>query len=457
MIDKIFRHIKDNKLLSDGDTAVCGLSGGADSVGLLLALYELREKLGINVEALHVNHCLRGEESDRDEEFCCQLCSRLGIPFSAFRVDVKSYAKEHSLSDEEAARKLRYSVFEANSQGKKIATAHNANDNLETVILNLARGTALKGMAGIPVRRNNIIRPLLTVSREEIEAFLSERGQEFVTDSTNLSDDYTRNKIRHKIIPLMNELNSSVIATSIRSIGAMRSENELIEAETDEAEKKCRRYNAFTGLGGYHAVIRRRCIARLLSDNSLPYSADRLAEADNILINGGKLNISGNIYFISDGSKAELKNIAPCDNTEELSADLKIGENSIFPDKTLICELLNCDDLKKIQAVNSLLTFYVLDYDKIVGRVIVRNRRFGDKIRLKGKNFTSSVKKLINEKVPAPKRSTLHFIEDDQGTVFAENIGIAQRVAPDRDTVRFLRISVIQKSDRSGSIEPQKK
>ena len=208
MIDKIFRHIKDNKLLSDGDTVVCGLSGGADSVGLLLALYELREKLGINVEALHVNHCLRGEESDRDEEFCCQLCSRLGIPFSAFRVDVKSYAKEHSLSDEEAARKLRYGVFEANSQGKKIATAHNANDNLETVILNLARGSALKGMAGIPVRRNNIIRPLLTVSREEIEAFLSERGQEFVTDSTNLSDDYTRNKIRHKIIPLMNELNS---------------------------------------------------------------------------------------------------------------------------------------------------------------------------------------------------------------------------------------------------------
>ena len=457
MTDKILRHIKENRLLSEGDTVICGLSGGADSVGLLLALYELREKLSITVEAMHVNHCLRGDESDRDEEFCRRLCSKYDIPFSSFRVDVKSYAKEHSLSDEEAARKLRYGVFEANSEGKKIATAHNANDNLETVILNLTRGSALKGMAGIPVRRSNIIRPLLTVSRDDIETFLSQRGQDFVTDSTNLSDDYTRNKIRHKIIPLLNELNGSVVSTSVRSIGAMRSENELIEAETDEAENDCRRDNVFTGLESYHAVIRRRCIARLLSDNLLPYSADRLAEADNILVSGGKLNISGNIYFISDGRKAELKTIAPHDNTEELSAELKIGENSIFPDITLECTLLNCDGLKKFEAVNKLLTFYVLDYDKIIGRVIVRNRRFGDKIKLKRRNFTSSMKKLINQKVPVSKRSTLHFIEDSEGTVFAERIGIAQRVAPDTNTERFLIISVKQNSDRSGSIEPQKK
>lgn len=457
MKEKIYRHIQENSLISAGDTVVCGLSGGADSVGLLLALSELKERLGIAVEAVHVNHCLRGEESDRDEDFCRSLCERLCVPFRSFRVDVKACAQENSLSDEEAARKLRYGVFEEVSQGKKIATAHNANDNLETVILNLARGSALKGMAGIPMSRGNIIRPLLTVSRREIEDFLSERGQDFVTDSTNLSDDYTRNKIRHNIIPLLQELNSSVISTSVRSIGAMRSENGLIEAETDEAEKVCRSGDTFTGLEKYHPVIRRRCIARLLSDNSLPYSSDRLEEADRILTGGGKLNISGNIYFCSDGTRAELRTIAPAAQKEDISAELNIGENSIFPDRSLYCELCNCDDLKKIEAVHSLLTFYLLDYDKIVGRAIVRNRRFGDRIQLKGRSFTSSVKKLINEKVPAPLRSTLHFIEDSKGTIFAENIGIAARVAPDRDTVNFLRISVIQKSDRSGSIEPQKK
>lgn len=455
MTEKVFDLIKKEHLLSGGETVVCGLSGGADSVGLLLALYELRDRLDITIEALHVNHCLRGDESDRDEEFCRQLCERLGIPFSSFRVDVKGFAKKNSLSDEEAARKLRYGVFAENSENKLIATAHNANDDLETVILNLARGSALKGMAGIPVKRGNIIRPLLAVSRQEIEDFLAERRQDFVTDSTNLSDDYTRNKIRHRIIPLLQEVNSSVIATSVRSISAMRSENEFIEDKTDEAERICRCGKTFTGLEDFHPVIRRRCIARLLSEEALPYSADRLATADNIAVNGGKLNISGNIYLVSDGHTLKLENIVKNADVQLLEKPLVIGENSIFPDIVLDCQIVECDGLKKFLSVHSLLTFYVLDYDKIVGRVVVRNRRFGDKIQLKGRNFTSSVKKLINENVPAGQRSELHFIEDSEGTVFAEKIGIAQRVAPDDRTKRYLIISV-KKSDRSGSFDTKK-
>lgn len=455
MTEKVFAFIKKEHLLSGGDTVVCGLSGGADSVGLLLALYELRDRLDITVEALHVNHCLRGAESDRDEEFCRSLCERLGVPFSAFRVDVKVYAQENSLSDEEAARKLRYGVFAENSVGKKIATAHNANDNLETVILNLARGSALKGMAGIPVKRGNIVRPLLTVSRQEIEEHLKKVGQDFVTDSTNLSDDYTRNKIRHKILPLLQEVNSSAVATSVRSIGAMRSENELIEELTDEAERQYRQGNTFSGLENAHSVVRRRCLARLLSENSLPYSADRLEEAERIAVKGGKLNISGNTYFVSDGHCASLTAIENKGGTELIEKELKMGENVIFPDRSLFCQVVECDDLKKFTAVHKMLTFYVLDYDKIVGRVVVRNRRFGDKIQLRGRNFTSSVKKLINENVPSELRSTLHFIEDSQGTVFAERIGIAQRVAPNMGTRRYLMISV-NNSDRSGSFDTKK-
>ena len=179
--DNILDFIHKENMLHKGDTVVCGLSGGADSVCLLLAMKQLSEQLGITVEALHVNHCLRGDESDRDEAFCRKLCEDNDIPFKAFSCNVKAYAADHSLSDEEAARKLRYSIFAENSASKLMATAHNADDNLETMILNLARGSALKGLCGIPPVRGNIIRPLLCVSRAEIEAFLAGLGQDFVT------------------------------------------------------------------------------------------------------------------------------------------------------------------------------------------------------------------------------------------------------------------------------------
>ena len=132
-----------------------------------------------------------------------------------------------------------------------------------------------------------------------------------------------------------------------------------------------------------------------------------------------------------------------------LCAELKIGDNSIFPERLLICELIPCDNLKKIEAVNNLLTSYVLDYDKIIGRAFVRNRRYGDKIRLSGRNFTSSVKKIINEKITSAERPYLHFIQDEQGTIFAEKIGIADRVTPDEHTKTLLRITILNNIDRS--------
>ena len=441
MLNKVYSFIDKYDMLKSGDTVVCGLSGGADSVALLTALYELREKPCISVEALHVNHCLRGSESDRDEEFCRQLCSRLGIPFQAVSCDVAGYSVEKGLSVEEAARELRYSVFRERAQGKKLATAHNANDALETSILNLARGTGIKGIAGIPPVRDNIIRPLLTVTRAEIEEFLKERGQDYVTDSTNLSDDYTRNRIRHKVIPLLSELNGSLIDTSVNSMETLRDENALIEKLAAEAFGSCINDNLLSGLDAYDPVIRKRCIARLLSLNRLPYSHKRLEEADNILINGGKINISGNFYLTGRDGSIELTEIIPAD-TQDISCPLVKGENRIFADRMLFCEIVQCDNLKKNQSVNKISTFFLLDYDKIIGRAIVRNRRYGDKIKLRGRNFTSSVKKLINERIPAAERSTLHFIEDEEGTVFAEGIGIADRVKPDDNTKKFLKISI---------------
>jgi len=441
MLEKIYDFIVRNDMLFAGDAVVCGLSGGADSVALLLSLIELSGKLGISLEALHVNHCLRGAESDRDEEFCRDLCNRYGIRFSSASCDVKSLAEEKGLSTEEAARSIRYSVFSDYSVGKKVATAHNANDNLETVILNLTRGTGVKGLAGIPPVRDNIIRPLLTVTRSEIESFLTERGQDYVTDSTNLSDDYTRNKIRHSIIPILSEINSSVIATSVNTIDNIREDNSFIECSADEAEKECRNGNKLTGLAGYAPSVRKRCIARLLSDNKLPYSNLRLDQANDLILNGGKINISNNIYLTGSNGDISLTEL-PKKDIAFTEKSLVIGENMIFSGISLFCEVMNCDDLKKFEAVHKKSTFYLLDYDKIKGRAIVRSRKFGDKIRLKGRNFTSSVKKMINEKIPADKREFLHFIEDEEGTVFAQGLGIADRAAPDESTEKYLVISI---------------
>lgn len=444
MLDKILSFAKKYNMFPPRSTVVCGLSGGADSVSLVLALSELSQRLNITVEALHVNHCLRGDESDRDEDFCRCLCAQLDIPFTAVSCNVRSYAEQNSLSDEEAARKLRYDIFARHSDGKLIATAHNANDNLETVILNLARGTALKGLSGIPPVRGNIVRPLLAVSRNEIEKFLCEKNTGYVTDSTNLSDNYTRNKIRHSIIPVLNEINCSVVETSITAIDAVRAENSFIESETDNVWRLCSDGDTLSGLAQYPEVIRRRCIARLLSSHSLPYSYGRLSDADHIALNGGKINVSGSYYLVSDGKQLTLEHITPQITVGEICSELKQGKNKIFDSKSLYAEIISDNNFRIDEIVNTKLAIYYLDYDKIKGRVFVRNRRFGDKIRLSGRSFTSSIKKLINEKVSPDSRNELHFIEDDCGTVFAEKIGIADRAAPDGNTVNYLKITIAE-------------
>ncbi|MBR2955503.1 MAG: tRNA lysidine(34) synthetase TilS, partial [Ruminococcus sp.] len=176
MLKKIRNTAEKYNMIKSGDAVVCGLSGGADSVCLLLSLNQLSAEMNFALEAIHVNHCLRGEESDRDQQFCHDLCKRLNIPFNAVSCDVKGYSEKNGLSCEEAARKLRYGIFREYSMGKLLATAHNADDNLETMLLNLIRGTGLKGIAGIPPVRDNIIRPLIAVSRLEIEEYLQKCG-----------------------------------------------------------------------------------------------------------------------------------------------------------------------------------------------------------------------------------------------------------------------------------------
>ena len=212
-VDRVRSFASVHELFVYGGKYIVALSGGADSVSLLFVLKHLEHELGIDVEAAHCNFHLRGAESVRDEEFCKQLCERLSVPLHLIHFDTQAYADLHRVSIEMAARDLRYGYFEnlrRDIEAQDICVAHHRDDSVETVLLNLVRGTGLRGLRGIQPRNGNIIRPLLSLSREDIVQYLDALGESYVTDSTNLHNDVKRNKIRLDVMPLLRELNPSV-------------------------------------------------------------------------------------------------------------------------------------------------------------------------------------------------------------------------------------------------------
>ena len=237
MLKKIAHFIASNNLLVKEKKNLIALSGGADSVCLLLVL----DKLGYNIEAVHCNFNLRGDESSRDEQFCIELCEKRNIKIHLAHFDTNSYALLHKTSIEMAARNLRYSFFEnlrhdVGADG--ICVAHHQNDCAETLIMNLIRGTGIKGLAGIMPKRDSIIRPLLCVSRDEIEDFLTKESQDYVTDSTNLDDFCVRNSIRLNIIPMMEKINPSVVQNIVRTAMRMNEANKVFNESIEASSSK---------------------------------------------------------------------------------------------------------------------------------------------------------------------------------------------------------------------------
>ena len=233
MWSKVGKYIEKHNLLNTNDLYIVALSGGADSVALLLLLHEQ----GYRVHAAHCNFRLRGEESDRDEQFCVELCERLGVPLHRIHFDTQTYAEVHHVSIEMAARELRYGYFEQLRRdigAAGVCVAHHRDDSVETVILNLLRGTGLRGLCGIQPRNGAVLRPFLCVSRAEIEGFLAEKGQKYVTDSTNLEADVLRNKVRLQVLPLLHELNPAVSENIQRTAENLMSAQAFLDAVLSE-------------------------------------------------------------------------------------------------------------------------------------------------------------------------------------------------------------------------------
>jgi len=424
-------------MLEEGDRVLCAVSGGEDSMCLLAFLWENSARLGISVAAAHYNHCLRGEESERDERFVASWCSEHGIALKKGRGDVRSYAETHSMSLEEAARELRYEFLEnaaAELGCSRIATAHNADDNAETVLMNLARGAGAKGLCGIPPVRGKFIRPLLSVTRAEIEDYNRLHGIPHVEDSTNAADDYTRNILRHRIMPVLREINPSLSRAVLRSGESLREDEDCLAAMARDfaAEYYTDSSLPVKELNELPRAVRMRAL-RLICGRGLSRAH---AEAVEALCEGSGLrhaDISGG-RVTRDGGRLRFF-------TEEPEAlgekELPIGAPVEFGDYIFLADISEGSD-----DISGSLNKLVFNYGKICGSIRLTARRDGDKLSLSHRRCTKSLKELCREaQLSRRERQTLPVLRDSAGIIAVPRFGVDKRCLPEKgDTI--LRIII---------------
>lgn len=427
-------------LIGEEKKVLVGLSGGADSVCLLLNLLEYSDSHNISVSAIHCNHRLR-EAADADEAFCVSLCEKLGVTLFVETLDVRGYAEENGLSHEEAGRVLRYRAFEKHSDGGLVATAHNRGDTAETVIFNLARGTGLRGLCGIPERRGKIIRPMLSCPREEIENYLREKGQDFVTDETNLTDDYTRNKIRHRVVPVLKEINPLAEEHILTLSSMAKTDEDFLSGEAKKLLDSLSDGNSLDaeGLSAAHSALSSRAVALFLAENGIPVTARLVNEVLELsrTKKSSRINVGEDVYISLSRSRIYIggERLYP-----EYSAPLSVGKNP-FPGKCVTAVITEDEKSVKEAFVHRKFTNCHIDYDKIKGALLLRNKRQGDRISLVGRGFESRLKKLL-EKIPSFEKDRIAVISDDEGIVFVEGFGAAERVALTQDTKRIMTFRI---------------
>ena len=437
MLDVVSETIRKYNMLESGERVLVALSGGADSVSLLVALKEL----GYPVFAVHVNHHLRGDESDRDENFCRELCRRLGVTFYLEDVDVTGYCRKTGKSVEESARILRYEALQKHSDGCKIATAHNLDDCFETTLFNLVRGCSIGGLTGIPPVRDNIIRPLIGVSKAEILEFLRVRGEMFVTDSTNLEDDCSRNIIRLNVIPELLRINPSLLKTYRSSLENFRNADDYIDRESEKL------LEAFADGDGYafpencDDFVLSDALGKVLRENGVEPSKLRIDELIKIVRADGKVNLKKGVYAVChDGNLRITRELSDVPDSLQISATGRYFWGKSVLEFTEISQF-------DISTYNKESLKWLMDKDKLKGNLFVRSYSGSEKIKLIGKGFTSTVKKLLAV-YPAEKRRSVPVISDDMGAVFVTGFGVSERVSCGENTTSAVKINVREKFDK---------
>lgn len=440
MTDKVLKTVAKHKI-ELADKVVCvGLSGGADSVALTHILLKNRELLGIKtLKAVHIHHGIRNGEADRDCEFAKNFCEENSIPFSAFYIDVPAEAEKTGESIEECARRMRYSLFET-VECDLFATAHNLNDNIETFFLNLIRGTALSGLCGIPCVRGKFIRPLLDCTREDIEKYIADNNLEYVTDSTNLSDEYSRNKLRHNVLPVLFEMNPSFDKSFSKCIETINDTDDFLTSSARKNVEAARLDGGFdcTCFKDCPTALRQKAIYLILKEKKPKnLSREHIVAVEGIIKSGGTAHIGDGVAvtvernFLYFGQPTVTEPFA-------VSVSLENGEVKT-PSGTFEIKILLKKDL---QNLNKEDIDNLIDYDKILKDVVLRNRLEGDTFCPKNRHITKSLKKLFNEeKVPLSRRSQMAILSDKDNIIWTELFGTSDKYKVTAKTEKAVEIT----------------
>ena len=439
--------LRQYSLFSQGDRIAVGVSGGADSVALLRFLAALRPQFGWDLVVCHIHHGLRGAEADRDECFVRALAEQLGLPCAVSRIDAAALALRDHISVEEAGRMARYAFFaQTAGEGGRIATAHTLDDSIETVLMNLVRGTGLRGLCGIPRIRGNIVRPLLDCTRAEVEDYLGTLGQPYCTDSTNLTDDYTRNRIRHDILPRLCALNPNfpgAMARMLPRLAAQQALTDCLAAQSAQQLHAACGGLSRQGLSALPEPVCDRLLLRLLEQNRLPVSAAAVERMTETLRTGGKLDLAARSwFFVAQGDLAAVI-YAPPGGIPPVPVRLPQEETPVIlpfsPQKSLKLTLCNKIVANTSEKFNISLLKYAIDCDRIKGYSFMRTRRPGD-IFIIGKKQLSLGEAWAAAGIPALLRPALMVLADEQGVLWAEGIGSSSRAAVTENTKQYVII-----------------
>ncbi len=460
MYDKVKRYIEEEGMLNKGDRLVVGISGGADSVCLTHILWRLQKEYGFVLVAVHVHHGLRGETAKADAEFSERFCEELKIPFYLYREDVKAYAKQQGLTVEEAGRNVRRRVFEevAASLGEgisskaKIALAHHKNDNAETLLWNLCRGSGLRGMGGISPVEGNYIRPLLGVNRQEIEDYLRREKLSYRTDESNLEDHYTRNKIRHHVLPyLEEELNwqtvdhISELTRQMRSLDAYvhrQVEKELAicfniieEKKEDKKEEK-----------EYKKGLLLKTPFEQVDEALKPYLFREVIgrmTGKQKDITGKHIEILGDLIGRQVGRRVELPYGLKVRRVYEgLEFEVGTSHRQVLEESEKLWAIRTFSrEAGPILFPKSTYTKW-FDYDIISNAVTIRHRTTGDYITINKEGRTQTLKQyFINEKIPKEKRDQIWLVADGHHILWVVGYRQNQYYQITEDTSKVLEIT----------------
>lgn len=409
MLNKLSAALRE--LVQPGDTLVCAVSGGADSVALLFGMYLLREKLQLRLSAAHFNHHLRGAESDEDEAFVREFCARYEIPLTVGGAFVKPGRK----GLEAAAREARYDFLRG--LPGKIATAHTADDNAETVLMHLLRGTGLKGLGGIAPVNGPLIRPMLNITRQEVEAFLLEYALPHREDSSNASDDFLRNRIRHHVMPLLRSENPGVSLSLSATAQRLRQDEEYLRSRLEPELPVVSRLRSMP------QSLQSRYLERFLKENGVPEPEQAHIDAARGLLYSDKpsarLDFPGGRMLARDYDR--LRVLTPAQPPEE--GIVSVPGTTALPQWGI---RVTCGETPNGG-------FGV----KPQGTLRVRSRKDGDEIRLSG--GTKSIKKLmIDRKISAPERNRVPILADEAGVLWAGQFGRNLQRAEEKPTLYIL-------------------